>query len=98
MSDVHPENLPPTLSREKTIELVRRFSDLFHWMTLEGIVDPRNGTNFEILQYDLDEVKYDPDSGRVEGPKKFVVDIGLPDDPIEDTLNKIALEINPKED
>lgn len=100
MSDSHPENDRPTMSLDKRVEFMRRFDVLFRWMVLEGVVDPRDGLDFEVWQFNADDMTRDPEAGNmnVQGPKKFVAEFGMPDDPITSGMDNLRLEIEPKEE
>lgn len=98
MANDHPENSLPELSPQKSLELVKRLNGLFQWMALEGIIDPRDGTDFEIRQYQVDAQVINPDTSYHEGPKKLIVQIGLPSDPIQSTLDRMEKELDLKKE
>ncbi len=86
MTDGKSERDP---SSERTAELGRRLMDLGRWMMMEGMIDPKNGTDFELCQFDTTKSNLNPETMRWDGPRKFIVGFGMPD-PIESGFNEIA--------
>ncbi len=76
--------------KELRFELTRRLTEMARWMILEGIIDPKNGTTFQIWQHNIKDSRFNPETGDLDGPKKFVAGFGIPD-PVETGFNEIAV-------
>lgn len=71
-------------------EFGRKLHEVARWAIIEGLIDPNDGTEFELMQFDLTEGRLDPITFTFQGPKKFVVNFGIPN-PIEQEFDQLVL-------